>query len=191
MPVQVRPPAPLLAVDPMTESSPEVQAAYERLRRAASRNRSLPYCLRLWARFVRVRDGNRCVNCHGTSGLSAHHICRKSFMPRSQLDTGNGITLCRTCHSQPHAAFNGKPDLQQPMDAEGGENIDILERLYRILHDDAEERGSHTEEHYHLSPCTLGMFRRFQGLDPMQKSGGISSLAQAYVIWQASHDASV
>lgn len=173
MPVRPRPPAPasfppgLLGGSTDQQSPPvniqaDVHIAYERLQRAVTLDRSLLYCLRLWGTFVRVRDGERCIDCHKTSGLFAHHICRKSLMPKSQLDTGNGITLCHRCHREPHAAFNRKPDLQQPMDAEGGENIDLMERLYRILWDDAVERGCHLEEHYHLSPYILGVFRRFQ-----------------------------
>jgi hypothetical protein len=161
------------------DESDVVSAAHTRLENAVLRGRSLRYCRRLWATFVRLRDGNRCVDCHSTTGLSAHHIARKSFLPKSQLDTGNGITLCRSCHAEPHAAFNRKPDLTGPMDYEGGENIDLMERLYYILYEDARDRCCHVEAHYQLSTYTLGVFRLCQGLDAMQDGGGIPTLYQA------------
>ena len=80
-------------------------------------------CLRSWSAFIRVRDGNRCLACSSTHSRAAHHIVRKSFLPESRFETGNGITLCSKCHRSAHAGFNGKADLAQPIDAQGVERI--------------------------------------------------------------------
>src|SRR5690349_8596450 len=93
-----------------------IEQGLSRLRRVVTTGRSLVTCLRLWSEFIRLRDGNRCVACHETKNLSAHHICRKSFFREARFLTGNGITLCRTCHKEVHAGFNGKPDMSLPMD---------------------------------------------------------------------------
>ena len=74
-----------------------IDAALLRLENALAKNRSERYCFSLWSRFVRMRDGSKCVACHATSGLSAHHIFRKSFLREARLQTGNGITLCKEC----------------------------------------------------------------------------------------------
>jgi hypothetical protein len=47
--------------------------------------------------------------------------------------TGNGITLCSTCHADAHRGFNGRADLGLPMDAQGGEKIELLVDLYGAL----------------------------------------------------------
>src|SRR4051812_14246654 len=78
-------------------------------------------CLRLWSKFIRERDGHRCVDCHSRCRLSAHHICRKSFLAAAEFQTGNGITLCASCHKEMHDGFNGRPDLGLPVDAQNGE----------------------------------------------------------------------
>ena len=60
---------------------------------------------------------------------------------RSRTSDGKRITLCRDCHRQIHQGFNGRPDLRDPMDAQGGEKLPHMERLYCILDQDAVERG--------------------------------------------------
>jgi hypothetical protein len=65
--------------------------------------------LRRWSEFIRERDGHRCVDCHSRRRLSAHHICRKSFLAEPQFETGNGITLCGACHQEVHRGFNARP----------------------------------------------------------------------------------
>ncbi|WP_414676703.1 HNH endonuclease [Longimicrobium sp.] len=97
-----------------------MEKALRKLQNASSRQRSERYCLRLWSEFVRVRDGGRCVLCDDDDRVVAHHIIRKSFLSEARLQTGNGITLCRLCHRKPHEAFNQRPDLRLPMDAQGG-----------------------------------------------------------------------
>ena len=84
------------------------------------------------------------------------------FSPR----TGNGITLCSICHREMHQGFNARPDLSAPVDAQGGEKLAAMERLYSILTDDAVERGLMREDFYFLSDELLASFKRMQGYDP-------------------------
>lgn len=139
--------------------------------------------LNRWSRFVRTRDGHRCVACGSTEQLAAHHITRKSFMWYAQLDPGNGITLCRACHKEPHAGFNRRPNLQQPMDAQGGEKIEVMWSLYQLLLRDAVERSLLCEEFYYINPHVIRSFKLLQGINPdLEFSGG--SLEQVCRIWR-------
>jgi hypothetical protein len=138
-------------------------------------------CLRRWSAFIRERDGHRCVDCHSRERLSAHHICRKSFLAEAQFQTGNGITLCSTCHREMHQGFNARPDLSVPVDAPGGEKLAAMERLYSILTDDAVERGLMQEDFYFLSDELLASFKRMQGYDSTTFFPG-SRIEQAYLI---------
>lgn len=138
-------------------------------------------CLRRWSEFIRERDGHRCVDCHSRQRLSAHHICRKSFFVDVQFQTGNGITLCTTCHREVHRGFNARPDLSLPVDAQGGEKLPSMERLYSILTDDAVERGVMREDFYFLSDELLASFKRMQGYDQGTYFPG-SRIEQAYLI---------
>jgi hypothetical protein len=138
-------------------------------------------CLRRWSAFIRERDGHRCVDCHSRECLSAHHICRKSFLAEAQFQTGNGITLCSTCHREMHQGFNARPDLSVPVDAQGGEKLAAMERLYSILTDDAVERGLMQEDFYFLSDELLASFKRMQGYDSTTFFPG-SRIEQAYLI---------
>jgi len=137
-------------------------------------------CLRLWSEFIRKRDGHRCVDCHSRLRLSAHHICRKSLLKSAEFQTGNGITLCSSCHGQIHQGFNGRPDLGLPVDAQNGEKLRTMERLYSILTDDAVERGLMREEFYFLSDEVLMCFKRMQGYDWADFPG--ARIEQAYLI---------
>lgn len=152
-----------------------------KLREALSNRRSRVSCLRRWSEFIRERDGHRCVDCHSRERLSAHHICRKSFFEAAQFDTGNGITLCHACHKEVHAGFNGRPDMSLPVDAQGGEKLASMERLYSILLDDAIERGLMCDDFYFLSDEVLGSFKRMQGYDLSTYFPG-SRIEQAYLI---------
>src|SRR5262249_39894 len=113
--------------------------------------------------------------------LSAHHICRKSFILGAQFQTGNGITLCSTCHRDMHRGFNARPDLSLPADAQGGEKLASMERLYSILTDDAVERGLMRDDYYFLSDDTLASLKRMQGYHPSTYFPG-SRIEQAYLI---------
>jgi hypothetical protein len=160
-----------------------IDVALERFLKAIERNRSLRRCLRLWSEFIRVRDGRRCVVCHDTSGLSAHHLIRKGLIPEMQLEFGNGITLCRSCHREPHEAFNRRPDLTLPMDYEGGDNIDLAAALFNSLGEDAKERGLLCDEYYYVSDSALRTFKRLQCIDPDLEFPGYR-VEQAYLIWR-------
>jgi len=154
----------------------------DRLQQALADGLNRTRCLRRWSEFVRERDGHRCVDCHATRNLSAHHICRKTFMPEAEYELGNGITLCRDCHRQVHAGFNGRPDLLEPMDAQGGEKLRNMERLYCILDQDADDRGMPQEEFYALGDQVLAKFKLYQGFAPDTPFPG-APVRQAYLIW--------
>ena len=158
-----------------------IHSRLAKLREALSAGRSRVSCLRRWSEFIRERDGYRCVNCHSREQLSAHHICRKSFFGTAQFDTGNGITLCRECHREVHAGFNGRPDMSLPVDAQDGEKLASMERLYSILLDDAVERGLMCEDFYFLSDEVLSSYKRMQGYGLSAYFLG-SRLEQAYLI---------
>lgn len=158
-----------------------MESALDRLHRAVIGGASAQYCLRRWSEFIRLRDGNRCVDCHSRRRLSAHHICRKSLIAAAQFETGNGITLCSRCHSEMHEGFNGRPDLAQPVDAQGGEKLQKMERLYSILTDDAVEQALTREEFYFLSDKTLASFKKMQGY-PIDTYFPGARIEQAYLI---------
>jgi hypothetical protein len=147
----------------MTANIDAIALKLVKLDAAIARGASRKHCLRRWSEFIRERDGHRCVDCHSISGISAHHICRKSFLDIAEFQTGNGITLCRSCHRAMHQGFNGRPDLSLPVDAQRGEKLHMMERLYSILTDDAVERDLTREEFYFLSDELLNCFKRMQG----------------------------
>jgi hypothetical protein len=160
---------------------PAIMAKLARLNEAIANGLARERCLRRWSEFIRERDGHRCVDCHSRRDLAAHHVCRKSFLTDAQFLTGNGITLCRTCHREMHRGFNARPNLALPVDAQGGEKLALMERLYSILTDDAVERGLMREEFYFLSDEFLASFKRMQGYDPTTYFPG-SRVEQAYLI---------
>ena len=161
----------------------KIDAALTRLQNAERKGVRLRSRLKLWSEFIRVRDGNRCVPCGAAKGISAHHICRKSFMPEMQLMTGNGISLCPDCHREAHAGFNGRPNLQLPMDAQGGEKIEIMTDLYGELCRDAAERDLLCDDYYFLSDLVLSKFKMFQGFAPFTPFPGYR-IEQADLIWR-------
>ncbi len=155
---------------------------YDGLVKAVDGNRSNTYCLSLWSKFIRERDGHRCVICNSKNGLSAHHIIRKSFWKYLRYQTGNGITLCRVCHKDPHAGFNGRPDLNQPMDAQGGEKIDLFTGYLGALVIDSSRRNLFDEHLYYFSDKALHAFREIQGIPDAAIFKG-RKIEQAYQIW--------
>ncbi|MBA1143267.1 hypothetical protein [Mesorhizobium neociceri] len=68
-----------------------------------------------------------------------------------------------------------------PVDAQGGEKLATMERLYSILTDDAVERGLMRDQFYFLSDELLATFKRMQGYDPATYFPG-SCIEQAYLI---------
>jgi hypothetical protein len=167
----------------MACSIDEIKLAQQKLTNAVVRERSDRYCLRLWSEFIRIRDGNRCIVCHGTKRLVAHHIVRKSFFPQARLQRGNGITLCADCHKWPHEDFNGKPDTQQPMDAEGGDNGNLITEYFGLLVNDATARGILRDDFYFIHDRVLQSFKELQGLRSNLKFPG-TPLEEAYLIWR-------
>jgi len=149
---------------------------------ALARQRSIPYCLNLWSHFIRIRDNGRCVVCRSRKGIVAHHIVRKSFLVEARFQTGNGIALCEVCHRQPHEAFNRRPNLDLPMDAEGGENIDLLTEFFGRLLTDAKQRTILRDDFYFLSDEVLARFKLAQGFEPDYYFAGFR-LEQAFAIW--------
>jgi hypothetical protein len=161
----------------------ELDRALARLEHAVQHQRSPQHCLRLWSSFIRLRDGKRCVVCNGAQRLAAHHVARKTLFSIARFQTGNGITLCSSCHSEPHEGFNGRPDLEQPMDAEGGEKIELMMDLFRLLAQDAHTRGLVRDDYYFLSDQLLDSFKKFQDLPLEMRFPGMR-VAQAYLIWR-------
>ena len=160
-----------------------MERALQQMQCAASKGRSVTYCLRLWSRFIILRDRKRCVSCHTRRNLAAHHILRKSFLTEARFQTGNGITLCKSCHRKPHEAFNRRPDLSLPMDAERGEKIELLTAFFSMLLSDAKRRQLLRDDFYYLSDEVLQKFKLFQGFAPATHFPGCR-LEQALLIWR-------
>ncbi|ABO25528.1 hypothetical protein Shew_3662 [Shewanella loihica PV-4] len=155
---------------------------YSRLVKAIEKQRSNSYCLSLWSMFIRERDGHRCIICNSKKKLSAHHIIRKSFWKHLKFQTGNGITLCHVCHKDPHTGFNGRPDLSQPMDAQGGEKIDLFTGYLGALVIDSYRRNQLEEYLYHFSDGALDAFKKIQGIPEAATFEG-RQIEKAYQIW--------
>jgi hypothetical protein len=68
------------------------------------------------------------------------------------------------------------------MDAQGGEKIEVMERLYSILATDAKERGILRDDFYFISDDVLGRFKMFQGFDYFALFPGYR-IEQAFLIW--------
>lgn len=160
----------------------DLEILYSRLENAVLKKRSTTYCLRLWSQFIRERDGNRCVICNSKKRLSAHHVIRKSLWKGLKYLTGNGITLCHICHKDPHEGFNGRPDLSLPMDAQGGEKIDLFTGYLGALVIDSRERGLYHEHYYYFNDAALDVFKKIQQIPEIAKFEG-RRVEQAYQIW--------
>lgn len=141
--------------------------------------------MRVWSRFIRLRDANRCVICGSAEGLNAHHVVRKATFRRSMYETGNGITLCGDCHREPHRVFNRRPDLTLPLNAEGGDDTDVSAAIYRTLYEDGVARGLDLDANYFISDQLLASFARFQGLGADFHVAG-PRIWMAYLIWRQS-----
>lgn len=61
-----------------------------------------PNALRTWAKKVKDRNSNRCVECGEKTLLEAHHIFSQKDYPDLRYDLDNGITLCVSCHANKH-----------------------------------------------------------------------------------------
>lgn len=141
----------------------ELEASLRAFEHAYVCQRSRTTCLRLWSRFVRTRDGHRCVLCQSNRHVNAHHIVRKCVIPIAEFDTGNGISLCRECHRATHAVWNGRPRPNEPLNARDGDDQDVMVDLFHSLHKSAELRGLDADRYYRLSDAVLNLFKSYQG----------------------------
>lgn len=161
----------------------ELNGLLKRLHNAVRRRAPDKVCLSKWSQFVRARDGGKCVVCGGITRLAAHHICRKTLLPEARFMTGNGITLCSECHGEAHEGFNGRPDLQQLMDAERGEKIELLADLYWQLSAASTRKSDSDPAYYYLSTQVLAKFKMLQGYEWDHEIRG-SRIEQAAYIWR-------
>lgn len=165
----------------------ELKNRKNKLVRAIENNCSMKWCLTLWSRFIKTRDGFRCVNCESCDQIQAHHIFRKVTYPHGSLIMGNGITLCRDCHNKVHAEFNGRPILSEPLNYKGGDDQDEIAYLYGVLLDDADERNLDHDEFYFFSDQMLNFFVSVQGYEEFYRAvqdGSLSRLRMAHHIWR-------
>ncbi|WP_420030655.1 HNH endonuclease [Pseudomonas oryzihabitans] len=160
-----------------------------RLILAVQRGRSDGWCLRLWSRFIKARDGHQCVVCFSTDRVQAHHIFRKSLYPHGWFQPGNGITLCHECHELQHSTFNGRPDLSLPVNAEGGDDLDDAFVYLDCLVRSADAQGLDHDEFYYIDDHMLFFFMRLQQCEHMRKfiaCGEYSRLRIAHEVWRTS-----
>ncbi|MWV13733.1 HNH endonuclease [Pseudomonas sp. R-28-1W-6] len=165
-------------------SEEELQDAKARLAAAIGSGRSERWCLALWSRFIRLRDGGCCLSCGSGEQVQAHHVFRKTIYPAGRFELGNGVALCRKCHWLLHAEFNGKPMADEPLNARGGDNQDEMAFLYGLLADKADERGLDHDEFYFISDEMLHFFNRWQGYDEFVERSCRSQLKKAHEIWR-------
>lgn len=154
---------------------------------AVKNGRSTNWCLRLWSRFIKARDGHQCVICRSSDRVQAHHIFRRSLYPYGWFQPGNGITLCYECHESQHVEFNGRPDMSMPVDAEGGDNLDDAFRYLDSLIISANDNGHEHDEFYYIDDHMLIFFMRLQGNEHMQKfiyDDRFSRLEIAHEVWR-------
>ena len=165
----------------MNKHIPELDAALNRLDDSIVLDLKDTTKHRRWSHFIRSRDRFRCLICTSGEKVEAHHIIRKSLIPSARGQPGNGITLCNKCHREAHRGFNGRPDLQQPIDAEDGEKLNIAGELLGVL-----ARASRTYPsrpiYYHWAPRILANFAEIQGFPRGAQIPG-TPIEQAHLIW--------
>lgn len=160
-----------------------------RLILAVKRGRSDSWCLRLWSRFIKARDNYQCVACASDERVQAHHIFRRSVYPYGWFQPGNGITLCYECHERQHSTFNGRPDMNLPVDAESGDNLDDALFYFGCLIRSADVHGLDHDEFYYIDDHMLSFFMRLQQCEHMSKFVAceeFSRLEIAHEIWRTS-----
>ncbi|MOA11030.1 hypothetical protein D3C78_1309450 [compost metagenome] len=154
-----------------------------RLVQALQRRRSERWCLTLWGRYIKARDGHRCLICGAGERLHAHHIFRRALYPHGWYQPGNGITLCHECHESPHAVFNGRPDFNQPVDAQGGDDLDNVACYFQCLLVDARARRLGHDDFYFIEDHMLQFIVSLQGYEHLYdavQQGKMSRLQMAY-----------
>ncbi len=158
----------------------------EKLLRAIVNKRSDRWCLSLWSRFIRARDGQQCVVCSSDDRIQAHHVFRRTLLPHARYETGNGITLCYQCHKIAHEGFNGRPDFSLPIGAQGGDDQDEVAFYYLKLLESAEAFSLDHDEFYAFSNEMLSFFVKVQGFEHLYwkvQDKEITGLLMAYNIW--------
>lgn len=156
------------------------------LNRAVARRRSQRWILTLWSRYIRERDLGRCLICGSCNGVQAHHIIRRSLCSDVAYELGNGISLCRDCHSEVHVEFNGRPDLGFPLGEQGGDDQVVWARFFEALCVHAKENELDHDEFFSLSDHFLAFTVNCQGLcRQVQRleAGDISRLLFALLVW--------
>lgn len=159
-----------------------VDERFAALQRSLSSRRARSTRHRLWSNFIRKRDGGRCLVCESREGLAAHHIVRRCLLPEAQFFTGNGITLCYKCHKEAHQGFNRSPDVSLPVDAQGGEKLEAVAELYRLLAKSYLRNYCGHEEYFYISGAVLDRFKIMQGFQPADHIRG-APIEQAWFIW--------
>lgn len=165
-----------------------LEATRAALARAIGLQRSERWCLTLWGRFIRMRDGYRCVHCESKHKIQAHHIFRRTTFPDGKFELGNGITLCHECHKSLHAQFNGRPLEGELLNERGGDDQDEMAYLYGRLEVDADDRGLDKERFYFISDRMLEFFIAMQGYEPLLQdvqAGTTSRIHFAHAIWRS------
>ena len=82
--------------------------------------------LRMWANFVKDRDGRKCTKCGTQRRLHAHHIKPKSLFPNLMFEMSNGITLCKQCHMKEHKFMTVKKNTRK--------NRNRVSKIKKVLH---------------------------------------------------------
>lgn len=60
---------------------------------------SKSYVLKLWADYIKKRDGGVCQLCLGIDRVQAHHICKRgTYINNGWFLVDNGISLCHVHH---------------------------------------------------------------------------------------------
>lgn len=139
--------------------------------------------LSIWAAFVKYRDGYKCLRCGNKKQLESHHIFRKCFMPEAMFDPGNGITLCKLCHREMHRVFNRRPSSSNFMNAEGGDDADIITENLYILLKEAKINEIDLDKYYGFSEEVLIKSEHFQGVELARIPDG-SRIEQMFYIWR-------
>lgn len=92
-----------------TKRSPAQKAAWRKLPKwLKAKIRENP--LVKWAQRCKREFEYRCVMCHTSNNLEAHHIFFKSEYPHLKEDLDNSCCLCRECHDKMHTLFISNSD---------------------------------------------------------------------------------
>lgn len=134
----------------MHNSIDELRLLNSKLADVTRKECSEKWCLRVWSKFIKLRDEYKCLICNGTEQPQAHHIFRKATYPKGYLATGNGITLCRNCHNKVHKHDNRRPDNSEPLDAKGGDNQDEIAHFYFMLYQRSKAKELPQNEFYYF-----------------------------------------